>query len=83
MMLRLINWEFTRGRVRQRTGSQHGETIKLGSQYSIMVRKLNIKTESKQVVSPPMICSFNARKKRKGNTIMIKIGCQEIIFSVS
>ena len=40
MMFRLINWEFTRGQRRQRTGSRHGETIRLDTQYSIMVRKL-------------------------------------------
>ena len=37
--------------MRQRTGSQHGETIKMDTQYSIMVRKLNIKTKSKYPLS--------------------------------
>ena len=45
MMSRFINWEFTRGQMRQRTGSLHGETIKLDTQYSFMVRILNVKTK--------------------------------------
>ena len=40
MMSRWINWEFIRRQIRQRTGSRHGETIRLDTQYSIMVRKL-------------------------------------------
>ena len=45
MMSRLINWEFTREKMKQRMGSQRGETIKLDTRYSLMVRKLNIKTK--------------------------------------
>ena len=44
-MFRLINWVFTRGQRRQRTGSRHGETIRLDIQYFIMVRIFNVKTK--------------------------------------
>ena len=51
MMSRLINWEFTREQMRQRTGSRHGETIKLDTQYSLIVIKLIIKAKSKSYLS--------------------------------
>ena len=41
---------------------------------------ISIDNNVKQGVSPPMISLFNAMKKRIGNTIMINIGCQEILF---
>ena len=46
MMSKLINWDFTRKLRKLRTGSRHGETIKLDSQYSITVRKLKAYKES-------------------------------------
>ena len=48
MMSRLINWEFTRGQMRQRTGSRHGETADI--QYSITVRQVIIETKCKNIL---------------------------------
>ena len=45
MMSRLLTWVFTRGQMRQKTGSRHGETIRLDIQYFIMVRIFNVKTK--------------------------------------
>ena len=83
MMSRLTNWEFTRGRMRERTGNQHGETIKLGSQYSIMVRKLDWFNDFDNCQMNYDNCHLSTIVLNSGNRdklLFVRVGGQRIII---